>query len=439
MQFINFSPPPETRKQPVYKNALKILAKLKDNGYTAYIAGGFVRDLLIKKPFGHDMDIDIASSASPDIVKKMFRHTIEVGVQFGVIIVLIDRHQYQVASFRKDDDYIDGRRPKSISFAEPEIDAGRRDFTINGLFYDPLEGRIIDYVGGIQDIKKRIIRAIGDPFSRISEDRLRMLRAVRFSAVLGFEMDNDTFQAIIKENEGIKTVSRERICEELKKALLKNPRPSDFMILFDRSGLLGRIIPEILELKDIPSENKSSSLFDKMLYMLDNNTYKDTLELIFAIILLNTGKMSESSSLQAKSVLDRLRFQKKIISQTADLIENRNYLLNARDYNKAGTIRFFMKNNILLHIELLRLQLLADSRDMDPFYDALNAYLRFSREAFPKPLITGRDLISLGIEKGPAFSRILKKIYDLQLEKKIHRREEAMNFVRGKYCLGNTR
>ncbi len=439
MKTINFVPPDSISLNPVYSNAIRIIKVIRDAGHTAYIAGGFVRDLILERLDRNDFDIDIATEASPEKIKSLFKNTIEVGIQFGVIIVIKNGHQYQIATFRKDDEYLDGRRPKKVIFTEPEIDAKRRDFTINGLFFDPVCAKIMDYVGGLSDTKKGVIRAIGDPFQRISEDRLRMLRAVRFSAVLGFRIEDATLRAIISENDRIRSVSGERISEELKKALLYNPRPSRFINLLDESGLLSRIIPEILPLKDIATVAGTNTVLGNILIMLDNNAFKDDLAIIFAILLHKTGAEAgtgdplQRSCSAARKVLSRLRFKNNIIKDAVDIIQSQSILAEAKDFSSSEIKRFYLKPNILKHLEFLRTSLIAEKKDPTPYLNALNAYILLQKTSAPEPLINGRDLIMLGIEKGPVYSEIIDHIFNLQLEDKIGNKAEAIDYIRKKY------
>lgn len=421
MKLYDYSPPENIKKHIYYINAIKIIEKLNQRGFTAYIAGGFVRDLLIERK---DLvfDIDIATDALPKEIQSLFKKTLEVGIQFGVIIVIYGKHHYEIATFRKDKNYLDGRRPMGITFSEPENDAKRRDFTINGLFFDPVNNRIIDYIEGYSDIQNKIIRAIGDPNERISEDKLRMLRAIRFSSILNFVIDYDTFKAISSRKEDITIVSRERVYDELKKALINNPKPSRFLILLEDSGLLEYIIPELLSIKD-----KSS-----ILSMIDLNPIKNDMALIFAIILY---ELSAFDKKKIRNILMRLKFKRIYIKDIMDLIENKDFFFSIGDLNKSCVKRFFMKDNILKHLILLRLQIITSSKDIAIYYKVLNAFISFIKHPFPKPIINGKDLLSLNIKKGPLYSNIIRELYDLQLEKKINTKKQALEFINKKYIL----
>jgi poly(A) polymerase len=236
---------PVLQESKPYATAASIVRTLRENGFVAYFAGGSIRDALQGIA---PKDIDIATSARPDQVQALFRRTIPVGVQFGVVRVLEADFELEVASFRSDGNYLDGRHPQSIQFSTPEKDAARRDFTVNGMFYDPLEDKVIDFVGGQEDLARRLIRAIGLASERFAEDRLRMLRAVRFASTLGFDIESGTWAAIRVGAKEILVVSPERIRDEIVKILVDAHRVRGFDLL-DRSGLLAVILPEVEALK----------------------------------------------------------------------------------------------------------------------------------------------------------------------------------------------
>jgi poly(A) polymerase len=227
------------------QTARSIAGRLRDRGHVAYFAGGSVRDLLRGQT---PKDIDIATDASPEVVQQIFARTHAVGAHFGVIVVLENGFQFEVATFRSDDAYVDGRRPVAVHFSSPEEDAQRRDFTINGMFYDPFAEQVIDFVGGRADLEAKLIRAIGDPEQRFQEDRLRMLRTVRFATVLGFEIDQHTWEALVAKSATIKDISAERIREELVRIFLTPHRVRGWDLL-DASGLLRSILPDVEAMK----------------------------------------------------------------------------------------------------------------------------------------------------------------------------------------------
>src|SRR5947207_7246072 len=233
--------PHPMKASPMEKTAREIAARLREHGHTAYFAGGCVRDMV--RGFT-PKDFDIATDATPEIVQKLFPRTYAVGAHFGVIIVLENGFQFEVATFRSDEAYIDGRHPSAVRFSSPEEDAKRRDFTINGMFYDPVAEEVIDFVGGRADIAARMVRAIGEPAQRFAEDRLRMLRAVRFATVLDYKIDNGTWKALVANAPSINQISAERIRDELVR-VLTSPNRVRVWDLLDSSGLTGLILLEI--------------------------------------------------------------------------------------------------------------------------------------------------------------------------------------------------
>jgi poly(A) polymerase len=237
----------ERSLSPMENAARKIAARLREEGYMAYFAGGCVRDMMRGLT---PKDYDIASDARPEVVQRLFPRTYAVGAHFGVIIVMENDFQFEVATFRSDDAYIDGRRPSAVHFSSPKEDAARRDFTINGMFYDPVAEEVIDFVGGRADIAAKLVRAIGDPTKRFAEDRLRMLRAVRFATVLGYEIDKTTWEALVANAASINEISAERIRDELVRIFLSPNRVRGWDLL-DSSGLTRAILPELEAMKGV--------------------------------------------------------------------------------------------------------------------------------------------------------------------------------------------
>src|SRR5882724_9474729 len=248
--------------------AAQIVRRLQKTGFPAFWVGGCVRDSLLGRPPG---DYDIATSALPDQIETLFAHTIPVGRRFGVIVVLEDERQFQVATFRAEADYHDGRRPGRVTFGDAMADACRRDFTVNGLFFDPIRGKMHDWVGGQADLRAKLIRTIGSPEERFAEDHLRLLRAVRFAAQLGFEIEPATFAAIKAGAARIRGISAERIREELSK-LFRPPHASRGLHLLRQSGLLEQVLPEIaatITCEQSPDFHPEGSVFNHLLLMLE--------------------------------------------------------------------------------------------------------------------------------------------------------------------------
>ena len=306
------------------QTAIEIVRALRVAGHTAYFAGGCVRDMLRGVP---PNDYDVATSATPEQVRSFFPRAIEVGAQFGVMVVVADDARFEVATFRSDDAYIDGRRPTSVTFSTPEADAQRRDFTVNGLFYDPLEDRVLDHVGGGADIERRLIRCIGDPVARFSEDKLRLLRAVRFASTLGYEIEADTLAAIQRLAGEITVISAERIRDELIK-IFTGPDAGRGLRLLDTSGLLVVVLPEVAAMKGVeqpPQFHPEGDVFTHTCLMMDR-LQKPSVTLALATLLHDVGKPPTFQrapdrirfndhdvigAQMAATILGRLRFPKR--------------------------------------------------------------------------------------------------------------------------------
>ncbi|HJX25338.1 MAG TPA: CCA tRNA nucleotidyltransferase, partial [Chthoniobacterales bacterium] len=271
------------------RTARELVTRLRDCGHVAYFAGGSVRDLVRGET---PKDIDIATDARPEAVQKMFSRTYAVGAHFGVIVVLENEFQFEVATFRSDDVYIDGRRPTAVHFSSPEEDAKRRDFTINGMFFDPIAGEVIDFVGGRADLEAKLVRAIGDPAQRFAEDRLRMLRAIRFSIVLDYQIDHQTWDALIANAGSIKEISAERIREELVRIFLSPNRVRGWDLL-DESGLFRAILPEIEAMKGCEQPEQfhpEGDVFRHTRLMLQLLPEKVSVPLVFSVLLHDVAK-----------------------------------------------------------------------------------------------------------------------------------------------------
>ena len=286
----------------VKPGALRILRTLNDRGYRAYLDGGCVRDLLMGR---EPRDWDVATDAGPEAVRRLFDRTVAVGARFGIITVLLDDGSYEVARFRRDGEYGDGRRPREVEFADAEADAQRRDFTINGMFYDPASSRVIDYVGGHEDIAKRLIRAIGNPEQRFSEDYLRMLRAVRFAARLDFAIEPATLAAIRAGAERIGEVSAERIRDELNMILTEGGAAAGAQLLMDL-GLMPAILPEVAKMDGVPQPpefHPEGDVWTHVRMMLEQ-LQAPTRTLAWGVLLHDIGKPPTCS------VADRIRFNR---------------------------------------------------------------------------------------------------------------------------------
>lgn len=401
-------------------------------------------------------DYDIATSASPDQVQSVFPRHVAVGAHFGVVVVREAKHSFEVASFRADGIYLDGRRPESVRFATPVEDAARRDFTVNGMFFDPVgeggSGEIIDFVGGQEDLKAHILRAIGDPASRFAEDRLRLLRAVRFGAALGFAIEPSTWAAVKSSAPLIHAVSPERIRDELVKIFTAPTRVRGWDLL-DESGLLREVLPELEALKGVeqpPQFHPEGDVFVHTRLVLANLPAENVSPgLAFAALLHDIGKpatmrIDESDggrirfnghehlgAEMAVRVMRRLRFSNDDTEATVEMVRNHMVFKDVQRMRIAKLKRFlarpWMDEELWLHrADCLGCHALLDN------YDFLHAKREeFAHEPLiPKPLVTGDDLIALGQKPGPAFKGILEAAMNRQLEGEVEDRDEALAWVR---------
>ncbi|MBU1259914.1 MAG: hypothetical protein KKE31_07525 [Planctomycetes bacterium] len=389
--------------------AIQIIRKLRKSGFEALLAGGCVRDMLCgNKP----KDYDVVTSAKPAEVCRLFRRTIKVGAKFGVIIVLVDSHQVEVATFRAETGYSDGRRPDKVSFTSAKEDALRRDFTINGMFYDPLKKEVIDYVGGRGDLKKKTIRTIGKPAERFSEDYLRMLRAVRFSAQLDFKVEKNTLNAVKRYSANIVKISGERITMELESLLAAFERKKGVKLLIE-TGLAKKIFPVF--------KSKSKTQFaGKVFEFLPKQI---TFELAIAAFFAGCDTNSVMKNLE---ILKLSRNQLKYIKF---LLEKRDYLL--------GDLSLAQLKMIISepYFEDLYLLQKAIQKAEGKSLLALSAVRKRAKalagkELRPKPLLNGYEIIQLGAKPGPQVGIVSKGLYIEQLSERIITKQGAVNWVK---------
>ncbi|MCX7717637.1 MAG: CCA tRNA nucleotidyltransferase [Candidatus Sumerlaeaceae bacterium] len=438
-------------ENPNRRAAREVVERLRSLGHEALWVGGCVRDLLLG---AEPEDYDVATSALPEQVERAFPHTVPVGAKFGVILVVLNGVPVQVATFRAEEDYSDHRRPDAVRFCDARTDSQRRDFTMNGLFMDPATGRVDDYVGGQADIQRQIIRSIGDPDKRFSEDALRLLRAVRFASSLGFEIEPGTWDSLVRHAPLIREISAERIRDELLRGLTR-PRPHIFLDLLDRSGLLLHILPEVSALKGCeqpPQFHPEGDVFVHTRLMLQHLKPNPSPSLALAVLLHDIAKPV------TRSVTDRVRFNNhhKVGADMADAICRRLVLpndlrervvqmvLRHMDFINLGRMRestlrrFLASPSIEDEVELHRVDCLASHGDLQNYEFAqqrLNEY-RAERPGamLPPPLITGEDLIAAGLQPGPAFGRILAAVQDAQLEQRVTTPAEALELAK---CLAS--
>jgi poly(A) polymerase len=431
-----------------WEAATEIAGRLHAAGHQALLAGGCVRDRLLDR---EPKDYDIATSATPAEVLKLFPKGNEVGAHFGVILVRKHGFMIEIATFRTDGSYSDGRRPDSVVFASAAEDAQRRDFTINGLYEDPRNGAIIDYVGGRADLEKRIIRAIGDPAKRFQEDSLRLMRAIRFAGALDFALDEETWRAICDHAHLLERISPERIRDELSRMLVHPSRARSFALLAE-SGLFRSFWPEVMALMgcDQPPEwHPEGDVFVHTRIMLEMLEPDVPLELALAVMLHDIAKPPTRTidheaggrirfnghdalgAEMAADMLRRLRFSNEVIDAVVPMVARHMQFMNVQQMRTAKLKRFMATPTFPHELELHRV----DCASSNGFTDNLE-YLIAKREEFsqepliPPPLVTGRDLIQAGLKPGPLFTEILDAIQVEQLEGRLRTREDALAFFR---------
>jgi len=423
--------------------ATEVVQRLADAGHTALFVGGCVRDAVMGD---EPHDYDIATSARPEQVRRLFPRAIPVGARFGVIRVLHGRHQFEVATFRADQGYADGRHPDAVRFADARADVLRRDFTINGLLYDPLSDRLIDYVGGREDIERGVIRTIGDPNERFAEDRLRLVRAVRFAARFGYQIEAATWRALVEHAPQIACVSPERLRTELEYMLL-DVHPDSAMALLEQAGLLRVVLPEVAALRGVPQPaefHPEGDVFTHTQLML-SHMQRPSIELAMAVLLHDAGKPSTMSVRDrirfdrhdsvgaelAGRVCRRLRFSNAETKQIVALVAEHMRFLAVQQMRPGRLKTFLSLPRFEEHLELHRLDCVASHGDLSAHEFCRRQLEQFTAEQLkPPPLIGGRELIELGLEPGPIFSEILGAVREAQLEGELHSREQAVSFVR---------
>jgi len=427
--------------------AEEIVRRLRDHGHEAVFAGGCVRDLLRGV---EPSDYDIATNAIPSQVQAIFPKSQAVGAHFGVVIVRAGGHHFEVATFREDGDYGDGRRPTSVRFTTAEQDAQRRDFTINGLFFDPLNGRVLDYVGGQADLSARILRAIGDPAARFREDHLRLMRAVRFATVLDFQIEPATWGAVCADAHRLPHIAIERVRDEFVKTLQHPRRLRGFDLLCD-SGLMAHIVPEILALKGCeqpPEFHPEGDVFVHTRLMLSLLPADVSVPLLLAVLLHDIAKPATRSwdaaagrirfnghdKLGAEmtgDILRRLRFSNDVVADTTDMVANHMAFMNVQHLRPAKLRRFMARETFADELELHRVDCLGSNGLLDNVEFLHAKHEEFANEPLiPPRLVDGHDLMQLGIAKGRHLGRLLEELQTLQLEGRLRTKEEALDWVR---------
>lgn len=427
--------------------ALALAHSLTDSGYEALFAGGCVRDRLLGL---EPKDYDIATSATPGDVVKLFPGASEVGAHFGVVIAKHCGHAVEIATFRTDGSYKDGRRPESVTFSTPEEDALRRDFTVNGLFERPDTGEVIDYVGGMADLRAGVLRAIGDPTARFTEDGLRLLRALRFSTTMGFQIESVTWMAIHECAHLLARISPERIRDEFSKILTSPHRRKGVEMLVE-TGLMHHTIPEFLKTigcEQPPEWHPEGDVYTHTIIMLEMLDPGAPLELCLAVLLHDiakppcqtfdkeTGRIrfnghDAMGAQMADAILRRLRYSNEVIAAVVPMVARHMQFMNVQQMRTAKLKRFMAAPTFDEEMELHRVDC-GSSNGLTDNYDFLNKkVLEFASEPLiPAPLVTGRDLIGLGLVPGPRFKEILEAVQTEQLEGRILDREHALVYLK---------
>ncbi len=448
--------------------ATSIVQTLRQRGFQAYLVGGCVRDLLLGR---EPKDYDVATNATPEQVMGIFPETYGVGAQFGVVLVPVPErdvagnvstesssksHTVEVATFRSDIGYSDGRHPDEVRFSrDPREDVARRDFTINGMLLDPVSaqtpGEVLDYVGGRKDLEAGIIRSIGDPEQRFGEDKLRMLRAVRFAARFEYTIEPATFAAMQKLAGQIVVVSRERVRDELTRMLTEGHARRAFLLL-DEGGLLKQVLPEISAMKGVeqPAEfHPEGDVFVHTLLLLDNLPTPCPLTLAWGALLHDVGKPStfrvapdrirfdghvEVGVKMAEEICRRLRFSNDDTEQILALVDNHMRFGHVSRMKESTLKRFLRMPRFDEHLALHRADSLASHRNLSTYEFIRQKRLEIPPEKMrPAPLVTGDDLIAAGHVPGPKFREILGAVEDAQLEGRLPSRDVALEFVRREF------
>ena len=423
--------------------------RLIDAGHTAYFAGGCVRDTLLSI---EPKDYDIATSATPAEVQDLFPKSNAIGAHFGVILVKANGFPFEIATFRHDGSYKDGRHPESVTFTTPEDDASRRDFTVNGLFQNPQNGEIIDFVDGQQDLRAQSLKAIGNPTERFQEDALRLMRAIRFASTLGFQIEPATWSAICENSDLLAKISAERIRDEFTSILTSKHRARGFDLLTE-SGLMKHIVPEVYELigcEQPPQWHPEGDVYTHTRIMFDMLADEPSAELALAVLLHDIGKPATYSYDQADdrirfnghdrvgtemadTILHRLKYSNHTIDEVCAMVANHMNFMNIQMMRTAKVKRFMARPTYGDEMELHRVDC-ASSNGFTDNYEFLRAKeQQFAAEPLiPPQLITGKDLIELGLSPGPQFTEILNTIQTEQLEGRLTNKEEAIDYLRNK-------
>ncbi len=444
-----FYPPESLRNSGEWQGMRRVAQTLNDAGFRALLVGGAVRDMLLGLP---PKDFDIATDAAPEQVIPLFERAIPLGASFGVVTVVIDgTYTYEIATFREEREYSDGRHPEVVLYTkDPAVDASRRDFTVNALFYDIAGSQILDTVGGMDDLKRGVLRTVGDPVQRFREDHLRMLRAVRFSARLGYELEPATRQAIMDLAENVASVSPERIREELEKMLLHRSRETAFRMLSE-TGLLRVVLPEIDVMRGVTQPEQfhpEGDVFEHTMLMLSHIAYP-TPALCWSVLLHDVGKPVTRTvkdgiphfygheavgADMTEEIMKRLRHPRHLIDSVTQAVRNHMRFAHVDKMRPAKWRRLVADPNFPVELELHRIDCISCHSLLGNYFLMLDRLHELEQDkktnALPPPLLTGRDLIQLGMKPSPAMGVLLREVMDRQLENEITDKEDALRFVR---------
>ena len=427
--------------------ALRVVETLRRAGFQALLAGGCVRDLALGRV---PKDWDVTTDAGPEEVAALFEHTVPVGAQFGISLVVLDEGDYEVARFRRDGPYRDSRRPASIEPADVRADAARRDFTINGLFYDPESGELLDYVGGQRDLHDKVIRAIGDPAARFAEDHLRLLRTVRFAARLDFTIEPATWDVLCAQVGSIASVSAERIRDELTLLLTEGGAKCGLRLL-DQSGLLQAVLPEVAAMRGVPQDVEFHPEGDVWTHvqLLFDHLDEPSAELAWSALLHDIGKPSTMvraerirfhghdaiGAKMAAAICGRLRMSNEARRVIGTLVADHMRISHVRQMRSSTLVRLLREPHFPELLELHRADCLASHGKLDLYEFCQEQLAALKKEHLrPPTLLTGDDLIALGFAPGPLFREILAAVEDAQLEGRLDNYQSALRFVQRKFC-----
>jgi len=431
----------------LYEIAVTVVRELQQAGFIAYWAGGCVRDRLLGI---EPKDYDIATNATPDEVVHMFPRSTVVGKNFGVVVAPFHGFNFEIATFREDMEYVDGRRPTSVVFVTPEEDAKRRDFTINAMFFDPIAETLHDFVGGQADLAKKTVRCVGDADRRFAEDHLRMLRAVRFASRFGFEIDPNTISAIKNHAESIALISKERIQVELTRTFLEAQKPGQALLMLESLGLLNIILPDVANMRkqeQPPQFHPEGDVLTHTIMMLDDMAYRDTV-LTYATLFHDVGKPvtathdgtrirfnchAERGAEMAYEIMKDLHFSTKVIDDVTLCVRNHMRFIDVQKMRKATLRRLIGGSTFETEMELHRLDCSASHGMLDNYDFLQTTQEQMANEpVLPPHWISGRDVMELGVKEGPEIGKWIKITYDAQLNGEQPDREALLGWLKKK-------